>query len=222
MDRKDRKTLKGYFLKGKVPTEGEFAQLIDSVPNIAEDGHIVCTEEGWALHPHKQRKMRVTLHEAAGEPAVWILALTPDKGLAITNEAGEMLLELKQDKQIALYASVEQGGRPGPEYREMKADKHWQDLVNITDLEEGSHVYSVIALYRDKDLGVCKLTRATAICLNSIEQWVESPRKHWWGWSGRIRFRWQEKDGKIWLQVRSTRKSYSGKIYCQVTEIFKK
>ena len=35
---KDRKTLKGYFKKGSIPTEEQFAALIDSVPNIAEDG----------------------------------------------------------------------------------------------------------------------------------------------------------------------------------------
>ena len=32
---KDRKTLKGYFKKGSIPTEEQFAALIDSVPNIA-------------------------------------------------------------------------------------------------------------------------------------------------------------------------------------------
>lgn len=228
MDRKDRNTLKSYFQRGNVPTEEQFAELIDSVPNIVEDGQAVCTEKGWAFHPKAGGKMRVTLHEAEGNPAAWTLELTPDKGLAIADEAGETLLELKQGKKIILHASVEQeeGGTapvPAPQdYLEVKADKHWTDLVEIADMKEGSRVYTVIALYRDRDLGVCKLTRATAICLNSVEQRVESLRRHWWGWSGRIRLRWQVKDGKICLQVRSTRNSYSGKIYCRVTETFKK
>ena len=33
-NRKNRETLKGYFKKGGVPTEEQFAGLIDSVPNI--------------------------------------------------------------------------------------------------------------------------------------------------------------------------------------------
>lgn len=228
MERRDRKTLKSYFQRGDVPTEEQFAELIDSVPNIVEDGQAVCTEKGWAFHPKAGGKMRVTLHEAEGKPAVWTLELTPDKGLAIANGAGETLLELKQEKKIILHASVEQeegGTEPVPapqDYREVKADKRWTDLVEIADMKEGSRVYTVIALYRDKDLGVCKLTRATAICLNSVEQRVESLRRHWWGWSGRIRLRWQEKDGKTCLQIRSTRNSYSGRIYCRVTETFKK
>lgn len=228
MDRKDRHTLKSYFQKGDVPTEEQFAELIDSVPNIVDDGEAVRTEDGWALYPRKGGKMGVSLHEAAGEPAAWKLTLTSDKGLAIKNEAGEALLELKQDKNIVLHASVQQEGggdepEPDPQdYLVIEADKKWATLKEITDIKESSRVYTVMALYRDREFGICKLTRAIAIYLNNVEQWVESPRKHWWGWSGYIRLRWQADRDKTYLQIRSTSNSYSGKIYCRVTENFKK
>ena len=228
MDRKDRHTLKSYFQKGDVPTEEQFAELIDSVPNIVDDGEAVRTEDGWALYPRKGGKMGVSLHEAAGDPAAWKLTLTSDKGLAIKNEAGEALLELKQDKNIVLHASVQQEGggdepEPDPQdYLVIEADKKWATLKEITDIKESSRVYTVMALYRDREFGICKLTRAIAICLNNVEQWVESPRKHWWGWSGYIRLRWQADRDKTYLQIRSTSNSYSGKIYCLVTENFKK
>nr|DAM97687.1 MAG TPA: hypothetical protein [Caudoviricetes sp.] len=228
MDRKDRHTLKSYFQKGDVPTEEQFAELIDSVPNIVDDGEAVRTEDGWALYPRKGGKMGVSLHEAAGDPAAWKLTLTSDKGLAIKNEAGEALLELKQDKNIVLHASVQQEGggdepEPDPQdYLVIEADKKWATLKEITDIKESSRVYTVMALYRDREFGICKLTRAIAICLNNVEQWVESPRKHWWGWSGYIRLRWQADRDKTYLQIRSTSNSYSGKIYCRVTENFKK
>lgn len=172
--------------------------------------------------------MGVSLHEAAGEPAAWKLTLTSDKGLAIKNEAGEALLELKQDKNIVLHASVQQEGggdepEPDPQdYLVIEADKKWATLKEITDIKESSRVYTVMALYRDREFGICKPTRAIAICLNNVEQWVESPRKHWWGWSGYIRLRWQADRDKTYLQIRSTSNSYSGKIYCRVTENFKK
>lgn len=212
MDRKDRHTLKSYFQKGDVPTEEQFAELIDSVPNIVDDGEAVRTEDGWALYPRKGGK----------------LTLTSDKGLAIKNEAGEALLELKQDKNIVLHASVQQEGggdepEPDPQdYLVIEADKKWATLKEITDIKESSRVYTVMVLYRDREFGICKLTRAIAICLNNVEQWVESPRKHWWGWSGYIRLRWQADRDKTYLQIRSTSNSYSGKIYCRVTENFKK
>ena len=78
--------------------------------------------------------MGVSLHEAAGEPAAWKLTLTSDKGLAIKNEAGEALLELKQDKNIVLHASVQQEGggdepEPDPQdYLVIEADKKWATL----------------------------------------------------------------------------------------------
>ena len=52
---KDRKTLKGYFKKGSIPTEEQFAALIDSVPNIAEDGQAVRTADGWSFYPRPWR-----------------------------------------------------------------------------------------------------------------------------------------------------------------------
>ena len=45
-NRKDRNTLKEYFRKGAVPTEEQFAGLIDSVPNLIEDGQVVRTATG--------------------------------------------------------------------------------------------------------------------------------------------------------------------------------
>lgn len=229
MERRDRDTLKSYFRKGDVPTERQFAELIDSVPNIVEDGQPLRTEEGWAFYPHRQGKMRLALYEAEGKPATWTVALTPDKGLAVVNQAGETLLELKQNKNISLHATVHKAGGHGEEpgydpedYREIKADKEWVDLVEIPDCKESSRVYTFMGVYHDKNLGMCQLTEATAICLNSVEQWVESPRKQWWGWSGRARLRWQANGNKAVLQVRSTRNSYSGRIYCRVTEVFRR
>lgn len=222
----NRSTLRGFFKKGCIPREEDFAALIDSVPNIVEDGQVIRTKEGWAFYSQNGEELQVTLHEAEGQPAVWTLAVTSDKGLAMKNRNGDVLLEMTQDKTIVLHAAVQKGGEAPepamPDYSEIKADKQWADLAEVTDGKEGSRVYSVIALYRDANLGVCKLTRATAICLNSLEQRVESPRKHWWGWSGHIRLRWLSEGGKVRLQIRSTRNSYSGKIYCRVTETFKK
>ena len=37
-NRRNRSVLKSYFQKGDVPTEQQFAELIDSVSNIVEDG----------------------------------------------------------------------------------------------------------------------------------------------------------------------------------------
>ena len=42
-NRRNRSVLKSYFQKGDVPTEQQFAELIDSVSNIVEDGQVMRT-----------------------------------------------------------------------------------------------------------------------------------------------------------------------------------
>lgn len=42
-NRRNRSVLKSYFQKGAIPTEQQFAELIDSVSNIVEDGQDVRT-----------------------------------------------------------------------------------------------------------------------------------------------------------------------------------
>lgn len=39
MPKKDRDTLKEYFKRGKMPDQGQFADLIDSVPNLVDDSY---------------------------------------------------------------------------------------------------------------------------------------------------------------------------------------
>lgn len=48
-NRRNRSVLKSYFQKGDVPTEQQFAELIDSVSNIVEDGQVMRTPSGWEV-----------------------------------------------------------------------------------------------------------------------------------------------------------------------------
>ena len=48
-NRRNRSVLKSYFQKGDVPTEQQFAELIDSVSNIVEDGQVMRTPSGFSL-----------------------------------------------------------------------------------------------------------------------------------------------------------------------------
>lgn len=66
MEQKNRKTLKSYFEKGDVPTEEQFAELIDSVPNIVDDGQVIRTKNGWAFYPSQDGKLDIDLHTVVG------------------------------------------------------------------------------------------------------------------------------------------------------------
>ena len=98
MEQKNRKTLKSYFEKGDVPTEEQFAELIDSVPNIVDDGQVIRTGNGWAFYPPQDGKLDIDLHTAIGEPAAWELSVTPEKDLLFKNGKDDTLPEAGQKR----------------------------------------------------------------------------------------------------------------------------
>ena len=229
MSQRDRKTLKSYFEKGDVPTEAQFADLIDSMPNFAEDG-IRREAGGWTFYPTPDKPLRLALRESPASGAAWTLELTPEKCLTITNEKGGTVMELAQDKTVTFHGTVRQGGdTPAPPpvpsgegYITLPADKQWHDLpVDLTREGFGCRVFNIYAAFRDPDLGLNKLTLATAIWLDFAANKIVSPQKHWWGWSGGVKIRWQASDKKLHLQLRSKRTSEKGKIHCRIEEVFK-
>jgi len=50
MSQETRATLAAYFLTGSIPTEAEFANLIESSPNIVDDGVTLSGESGVTAH----------------------------------------------------------------------------------------------------------------------------------------------------------------------------
>lgn len=56
-NRRNRSVLKSYFQKGDVPTEQQFAELIDSVSNIVEDGQVMRTPQWMGVFPWTSRSL---------------------------------------------------------------------------------------------------------------------------------------------------------------------
>ena len=242
-NRKNREELKKYFKKGAVPTEEQFAGLIDSVANLVEDGQIMKTATGWAFCPEQGERLDIGLYtveptDDTAKPA-WTISVTPDGKLIISNEIGEAVMEAAQDKSTILHGCLTVddevtapaylvtggggGATPGGEdYLVVPADKQWHNLpIEASDEGFGSRVYHIYASFRERGTGLCQLTRATALWLNFMEQRIESPQKHWWGWSGGVRLRWQEADGKPCLQLRSKKRLPSGEIQCRIAEMYR-
>ena len=96
-NRRNRSVLKSYFQKGDVPTEQQFAELIDSVSNIVEDGQVMRTPSGWAFFPGQAGHLDIGLYteEPLTEVDIptWTLAITPEKKLTVRNAKGEAVME---------------------------------------------------------------------------------------------------------------------------------
>lgn len=221
-NRKDRNTLKAYFRKGEIPTEGQFAELIDSMTNLVEDGQIIRTATGWVFYPKQNGSLDISLYTeevvAEAQLPVWLISVTPEKKLVIKNEQGDTVIEVGQDKSVVLYGDLTVDGKE----LIIPADKHWHNLPLETYSEgSGVCVYRIYASFCERGTGLCQLTRITAIWLNFMEQQIESGEKHWWGWSGGVRFRWQEVNGKPCLQMRTKKRLPSGEVHCMIVEEYK-
>jgi hypothetical protein len=219
--RQNREALKKYFKKGCVPTEEQFAELIDSMANIAEDGQVEQTATGWAFYPAKAGRLDISLFtekpKDSGTKAAWTITITEDKRLVISNGNKEAAIEISQDKTVTTHGDDEPKPANGDGYFTIPADKKWHDMpVDFSREDSNCRVFGIYASYND-DMDYCRLTRATAVWMNKMEQRVESPQKHWWGWSGCVRIRW---DGYSKLQIR-TKKRSGGEVRCRIVEVYK-
>lgn len=81
-NRKNRNTLKGYFKKGDIPTEEQFAELIDSTLNLVEDEQVIRTDTGWAFYPTPDGSLDIGLYTerpaTGAEQPVWSLSVTSE------------------------------------------------------------------------------------------------------------------------------------------------
>lgn len=237
-NQKDRNSLKEYFQKGKTPTEQQFAELIDSTPNLVEDGQVIRTSSGWAFYPQQDGSIQLGMYTeqaATGQqPPVWSIAITPEKNLIISNAHEEAVWETSPDKSVTLHGSLTvedtitapkykiKGGAGKEEYLNVPADRQWHDLpLNLSAKGFGCCVYQIHASYQEASTKLCRLTCVTAIWQNYKVQRILSAEQHWWGWTGDIRFRWQQQEnGEFHLQLRS-HKSLPADIHCLITETFK-
>lgn len=218
----DRETLKSYFKKGRIPTEEQFAALIDSLHNIREDGLLkVTATDGLVLSPSGGGKVVATVYaETPASPAaapLWRVAVGDDGVLEIRNSRGMVILMLGQDGSATVPGSLKAGrclsggdGGTSPEDNGMfhvDADGHWHDLpVEYADnhrSSDGCRVYRVCACWHHSRSGKISVCEAVASHSDGSHSRIRSARKHWWGWSGKIKLRWQMHDGHLYLQMRS-------------------
>ena len=224
---KDRNTLKEYFQKGNTPTAEQFAQLIDSVPNILDDG---CEKKEIAtpqFFPREKEDAFIAIY--AAEPTsrddkpCWYFHLNADDELEIRNRANEAVLTIEQNKKGTTYTgSKSEGGKSV--CMEIPADGKWHDLpveATTTHIRSGCRVYQLFASYKDTRNYSYAMCEAVVSHKNQKGRKITSPQKHWWGWSGQITLRWYLYDDQLFLQMRSKGNKKGVESICyQITELW--
>ena len=91
--------MKSYFQRGDSPTEDQFAELIDSVTNIHEDGKVTATaSDGVRLFPAGKSGVAATVFtddpDQGGSEPLWRIALDGENGLRIQDDKGKTVLTI--------------------------------------------------------------------------------------------------------------------------------
>ena len=236
---KDRNTLKSYFQRGDVPTEEQFAGLIDSIPNIHDDGQVKHSpSDGIRLFPADGTGVVATVFasdpDTPGAAPLWRLALDGENGLNITDGAGETVMTIDRDRNVTVTGTVkaakylsdkdDEEKTPGDDTLKIKANGYWQTLpveAEAGQEEKGCRVYRISACYQNRFSGKYSTCEAIVSHSDGRRRKVRSLCKHWWGWSGHVKIRWQRIDGKLYLQMKSKGvQSGSETIHCRIETIW--
>ena len=107
--------MKSYFQRGDSPTEDQFAELIDSVTNIHEDGKVTATaSDGVRLFPAGKSGVAATVFtddpDQGGSEPLWRIALDGENGLRIQDDKGKTVLTIDRDRNVTVEGTLKAAG----------------------------------------------------------------------------------------------------------------
>ena len=217
----NRITLKNFFRKGSVPTETNFADLIDSSINIVEDGIGRSVEDGFRIAPMGYSKRLLSFYENSQKSTPdWFISLNDgsSKGLSFHQTDNDHRLVLKNGGNIGIGISnptskLEVKGCIGMDSRkgtfvegQVPGDAKWHDI--IAELDE-IHAFEVMAQISGKK-GSGRYAIAHAIALATfggyLSKWtIRKTAANYGGFLNQLQFRWTGSVNNYALQVRTRR-----------------
>lgn len=222
MAKTNRRTLKEYFGKGKKPDSGQFADLIDSMLNIVDDGFNKSAERGMLLSPLDDAGavMEIRKNILDSDPA-WVVSLGKGGELHIhRGTETEPMLTLSQDGKVVLGTNDRTSlVVNGTVYADSFAGNYMQGTVpanglwqNIGNMEYGCAGYRIEAACGLKGKGRYALAEVTAMHCFGKHPYIRSARS-WFGTRfNKIQFRWHTEGLNSVLQVR-TRSDYGEDVW---------
>lgn len=104
MDKKNRETLKKYFIKGSLPSEQEFAYLIDSNLNTIDDGFEKTEEEGLKISSLGKSKTLAGFYKnIEDKSAIWSIEFDGSgNSLLFNGREGKPVLALNQEGRVGI------------------------------------------------------------------------------------------------------------------------
>lgn len=230
MAKTNRKTLKEYFGKGKKPDSSQFADLVDSMLNIVDDGFSKSPERGMLLSPlnNEGSVIEIRRHILDGNSA-WVVSLGEDEQLHIHRGLEEKaMLTLHQNGNVTLgengkvnlqvNGSIQADYFTGAMQGSSLANGQWHTII---EKEYGCKAYQIVAACGLKSKGKYAVSHVTAMHCFGQNGRIRGSQS-WYGVSfNRIQFRWRKDENKCCeLQVRTRRDYGEGvMIHYQITPL---
>lgn len=222
----NRSTLKGFFQKGKVPTEAHFANLIDSTLNKIDDGIAKSVDHGLKLVPGggESKKVISFYDEVKDKNPLWSISINPTEiaeGLSFQDSDNRERLFLKDKNGVGIGTTeplfeLEVAGTIGAKARVgtfksstgIPADAEWHVVL---DSLEGCQAFEIVAKVEGvKKRGKYAMAHCVAVCANGGRQNNIRVTQACYGWFWhRIMFRWRrDRNGSFVLEMKT--KSHYG------------
>jgi hypothetical protein len=173
----NRQTLKNYFRRGRMPTEENFTDLIESMVNKQEDGFSKSLEDGLVLAPQGNSKKVMSFYENMKNPeSNWHFALNPThriQGLSIGDNRGDSRFFISKEGNVGISQvnpehTLDVNGMVGMKGRigthaigEVPADKKWHNILTGLDDLQAFEVMAEVRGIRGR--GQYGLLHATAL-----------------------------------------------------------
>ena len=217
----NRITLKNFFRKGSVPTETNFADLIDSSINIVEDGIGRSVEDGFRIAPMGYSKRLLSFYENSQKSIPdWFISLNDgsSKGLTFHQSDNDHRLVLKNGGNIGIGISnptskLEVKGCIGMDARkgtfaegQVPGDAKWHDIIAELDEIQAFEVMAQISGKRGSGRYAIAHAIALATFGGYLSKWsIRKTAANYGGFLNRLQFRWTGTVNNYALQVRTRR-----------------
>lgn len=219
MAKQDRETLKDKFRNGKIPSEKEFADLIDSMLNTLDEGFDKTPEDGLKVSQLLNTGKLISFYQNISvESSMWHLGLgQATKNLHFGNQFNKNVLTMRSQKtvepdsginsrigvgintdnpryELDVAGTIASWGRTGRKGEmAVPADGDWHD---VTDTLAGCQAFEVMAGVGGEDAdGKYALTHAFALNTFGAKSDIQYHRTWYGSKCNRIELRWQKADG---------------------------
>lgn len=217
MGSRRRSELKNYFIKGRIPKEEDFQDLIDSTVNLVDDGIEINDSEGLVVFTKENHSaISIKSHDEESE-AFWRIKVDDERDHQVLKFKHSMnespVLSLSSSGSVGIgiddpLHTLDVNGTVGSHGRinyyrfgEVPADGQWHSIVE--NLESYS-AFEVIANCGEK--GAHAMTHAIALCTFGKSKGGINQTQNFFGRSrNRIQLRWDGDYFKYNLQIRTMR-----------------